>query len=301
MRDMYEKITILVNSCDYYKDAWEPFFRLLKIQWPKCENYRIVLNTESQVYNCDFLNVETICGGYGIPWAKRLKFVLSQITSEYIIYFLEDFFLMSPVSDESLSQAFELMERDKLIGYIGLKYNTTHEFKDKSKEDFTKPFLNKDDLVKMNRVNSMTALWRKNWLESLIRIHETPWEFEKYGSIRSRRTKEKVLIINNSVCSPVFDYQVDYKYGYGISEKKWLPKNKELFEKYQITVDFNNLGFIDEHTYQARIAFDKGEKKILQNTKASYSLKENLYVIKKIIVKFPKRMKKRIRKIQSLI
>ena len=301
MREMYEKITIVVNSCDYYKDAWDPFFRLLKIQWPKCSNYRIILNTESQVYNCDFLNVETICGGQGIPWAKRLKNVLSRITSEYVLYFLEDFFLMSPVSNESISQAFELMESDKLIGYIGLKYNKSHEFKDKSKEDFTKPFLNKDDLVKVNRINSMTALWRKSWLESLIRVHETPWEFEKYGSIRSARTQEKVLIINNKICPPVFDYQVDFVYGYGISGKKWLPKNKELFKKYGIIVDFNNLGFIDEHTYQARIAFDQGEKVILPNQKSSFNLKENLYLVKKRIIKFPIRMKKRLRKIKSLI
>ena len=300
MREMYEKITIVVNSCDYYKDAWDPFFRLLKIQWPKCSNYRIILNTESQVYNCDFLNVETICGGQGIPWAKRLKNVLSRITSEYILYFLEDFFLMSPVSDESFSQAFELMESDKLIGYIGLKYNKTHEFKDKSKEDFTQPFLNKDDLVKLNRVNSMTALWRKSWLESLIRMHETPWEFEKYASIRSLRTKEKVLIINNKICPPVFDYQVDFVYGYGISGKKWLPKNKELFKKYDITVDFNNLGFIDEYTYQTRIAQDKGINNYTKQ-KPNYNLREQLYIIKKRIVTFPKKIKNLARKIHSLV
>ena len=241
-----------------------------------------------------------ICGGQGIPWAKRLKNVLSRITSEYILYFLEDFFLMSPVSDESFSQAFELMESDKLIGYIGLKYNKTHEFKDKSKEDFTQPFLNKDDLVKLNRVNSMTALWRKSWLESLIRMHETPWEFEKYASIRSLRTKEKVLIINNKICPPVFDYQVDFVYGYGISGKKWLPKNKELFKKYDITVDFNNLGFIDEYTYQTRIAQDKGINNYTKQ-KPNYNLREQLYIIKKRIVTFPKKIKNLARKIHSLV
>ena len=27
-------VTILVNSCDKYEDAWEPFFKLFSIQWP---------------------------------------------------------------------------------------------------------------------------------------------------------------------------------------------------------------------------------------------------------------------------
>lgn len=289
--ELNKEVTILVNSCDLYEDVWEPFFRLLKIQWPQCEQYRIVLNSETKKYRCDFLNVETVCGGKNTPWAKRLKNVLALIETEYILYFLEDFFLMSPVSVESFEKALELMRSDESIGYIGLKYNKTHVFKDGIKEDFSKPFLNKDDLVKINRVNSMTALWRKDWLESLIRTHETPWEFEIYASKRSRRTDKRVLIINNSVLAPVFDYQIDIQYGYGITQRKWLPNNKALFEKYGIEVNYDNLGFLNTESSQESSAISE----------ESSGLVEKLYLVKKKIKKIPKNAKKTVRKIKSWI
>ena len=49
-------VTILVNSCDKYEDAWEPFFKLFSIQWPECP-YKIILNTESKNFSCDYLSV----------------------------------------------------------------------------------------------------------------------------------------------------------------------------------------------------------------------------------------------------
>ena len=57
-----DDITILVNSCDLYEDAWYPFFKLLQIQWKDCP-YDVVLHTETKVYDCDFMDVRTICTG----------------------------------------------------------------------------------------------------------------------------------------------------------------------------------------------------------------------------------------------
>lgn len=90
-------------------------------------------------------------------------------------------------------------------------------------------------------------------METLIRDHETPWEFELYGSERSRRTPEKVLIINNSdgACPCVFNYNVDIQYGYGLTCGDWLPKNIEFFEKYGIKVNFENLGIKYKIYYDA--------------------------------------------------
>lgn len=300
-------VTILVNSCDLYKDAWDPFFSLLKIHWPECEKYHIVLNTETIKYSCDYLCIETICGGVNVSWSKRLKNVLSKIQTEYVIYFLEDFFLMSPVSEESIEKALQLMKKDPLVGYIGLKKNSNYSFieEEKKKEKIAQPFLNKDDLIKSHRVNSMTALWRKSWLESLIRTHETPWEFEIYASKRSFRTNKKVMIINNTVLPPVFDYCVDLHYGYGISMKKWLPKNRTLFEKYGIEANFDGLGEFTEEEINTILGL-YSEKKNFEvivdgKTVKSERIKEKLYVVKKEIVRLPRKVKGVYRKIRSVI
>lgn len=292
-------VTVLVNSCDKYESAWEPFFRLLKLQWPEVVNYKIILNTETKTFNCDFLNVTTICSGTKMTWSERLKNTLKQIDTEYILYFLEDFFLMQKVSTESLEEAYKKIKSDKDIGYIGLKYNKKHKFKNPSEIDLSQKFFSKDDIITINRINSMTALWRKDWLFDLLRDHETPWEFEKYGSIRSRRTNKKVLIINNlnGVCAPVFDYDVDIEFGHGLTRGQWLPKNKELFEKYGIEADFSILGInydlynraIGEYSPQTEKA---AEKKNLREF--LYKFKHSFKVLKRKTIKF-------IRKIRSLI
>ena len=105
--------------------------------------------------------------------------------------FLEDFFLLEKVSNETFEEALELIQNNNDIGYIGLKYQKTREFRDSVNAGITERFIDKDKVVSVNRINCMSALWNKSWLLSLIRDHETPWEFELYGSERSRRTSKK--------------------------------------------------------------------------------------------------------------
>ena len=110
-------VTILVNSCDLYEDTWYPFFKLLQIQWPDCP-YRIVLNTETKKYDCPFLNVETINSGNGLSWTARLKYVLNQIDSEFVLFFLEDFFLLEPVRTEAFDKAWSIIKENQDVGLI---------------------------------------------------------------------------------------------------------------------------------------------------------------------------------------
>lgn len=290
--------TVIVNSCDKYEDTWYPFFRLMKTHWPECDNYDIILNTETKQYSCDFMKLRTICGGTKPTWSERLRKILENIETEFVLFFLDDFFLMSPVNTDSLSKAVELIKSDDSIGYIGLKYNKTHKFRDPDMPLPTEAFFNRDLTDTVNRINCNSALWRKSWLLSLLRKHETPWEFEKYGSYRSRRTNKKVLIINNvdGIMPPVFDYDVEIKYGHGLTLGQWLPKNKELFEKYGIEVNFDNLG-INYEIYKSAINPDPPIKK----EPIKLNFRERLYNIKKIPRKFKKRLRIFLRKIRSLI
>jgi hypothetical protein len=296
---MNKDVTILVNSCDKYESVWDPFFRLLKIQWPECQNYKIVLNTETKVYNCDFLNIETICSGTKLTWSQRLKKVLARIDSDYVLYFLEDFFLQDKVSEIALLEAIDFIKKNKNIGYLGLKYNSTRVFKDENQKIPEEHFFEKDLVCYMNRVNSMTALWRKDYLISLLRNHETPWEFELYGSVRSRRKPEKVMVTNNlnGDFPPIFVYEVDPVYGYAINGGKWLPKNKELFDKFGIEVNYDDLG-INYALYENAInPIPKEQTKQVEKL----DLRERLYNIKKWPKKQKKKLIKTIRKIRSLI
>lgn len=106
--------------------------------------------------------------------------------------------------------------------------------------------MEKDKLIpSYNRVNSLTALWRKDHLIKLLDPNDSVWAFEHNASLRSLNYSERVLIINNhdSACKPVFVFDVAADLGYGIAGGRWLKNNQALFERFGITnVNSNNLG-----------------------------------------------------------
>ena len=271
-------LTIIVNSCDKYEDAWDPFFRLMEINWPESENYKIILNTENKDYKCNFRNVKTVCSG-NIAWSKRLKNILETVDTDFILFFLEDFFLRSPVNNEVFDEAYNLISQNEDIGYIGLKYTPERDFKDKHfvpKERF----FSRDLLTTKYRITAMSVLWRRSWLLELLDEKENPWEFENNASVRSKQYSYKVLEINNinGICPPVFDFEDKIKYGYGITHGQWLPKNQELFEKYGIKVNFENLG-INYQLYE-----DANNPKRKSKKQKPKNIIEFLYEIKKKLI-----------------
>ncbi len=230
-------VTILVNSCDLYEDAWTPFFKLFSIHWADCP-YEIVLNTEEKVYDCDFLNVKTICTGKNVPWSKRVKMALKQIDTEYVCFFLEDFFLQEAVDTEMFEKTLSFMKENKNVGVIHFQpFYNRWTLKGDYGEYYTA--ISRNSTM---RTYTLTALWRKKFLYGILRDKENPWEYEKYSPIRAARKRPLALCFKKDI-PLVFRYGVSLKNEYGISDRKWLRKNKELFDKYNIEVNYENLGW----------------------------------------------------------
>lgn len=294
------KFTIIVNSCDKYEDAWEPFFKLLKLQWPECSNFEIILNTETKVYNCDFLNIRTICGG-NTTWSIRLKNVLKSIDSELVVFLLEDYFLKSPVNQKDFWEIVDYMIKEN-VGYMGLKYRPNRLLKNGSLPK--EKFIERDKLPVNLRLPLVSSMWNRKYFIKMLRNHESPWDFEQYAGIRSKRLTQKVLDINNNegFFNAIFDYDVELKYGIGITNGKWLmPKTKEFLDTYGFKVNYDTLG-VDNETYYRAIGIIKDSPDNTQkHTAKKNSFIEFLYQIKKNIKMFPSKAKKLIKKIKSLI
>lgn len=283
---MNNKVTILVNSCDKYEDAWEPFFRLLKIQWPECENYKIVLSTESKQYNCDFLDVKTINIEENMSWSARLKNALEKIDTKYVLFFLEDFFLLEKVRDDIFNKALELMERDSEIGLITFnKRRFGSQFPEEVDHD--RCFYKVKKSV-TNRTNVLVGLWRKEYYLKLIFGDENPWEYEKNSNIRSRYAGWKIYSQDYKYSPAAFRYCMNPVDGYGITYGKWLNKNKELFEAHGIyNVDYDNLGVFEETVTYEDFSGKKTKNKVniknaaFKDEKLKVRLKESVYILYK--------------------
>lgn len=259
---MENKVTILVNSCDFYRDAWYPFFKLFKIQWPDCP-YKFVLNTESENIRTEFTDITMFKSG-NIPWSDRVLNALETIETEFVLFFLEDFFLITPVKKDIFSSALSLISENKEIGVICFNPDIDSTVW-KTKGTYGKYFteLKKTSVA---RINAVAALWRKDFLIKMLKSGESPWEFETNGTKRGVSYKEKVLCLVDPEYAP-FDFHYYIGYGYGISNKSWLPKNKELFDKYGIEVNFENLGWYTQPPKRQKRSFKEKFSLIYKNPK----------------------------------
>lgn len=115
-----KNITFLVNSCDKYSDTWTPFFTLLKKNWPGFD-LPVVLNTETKDYSFEGINL-TVCNIPGAKtWSERFLNVLDRISTDYVLVFLEDFFIEDTVNVQEFNRCLEYMCQHPEVGCISFK------------------------------------------------------------------------------------------------------------------------------------------------------------------------------------
>lgn len=237
------KLTVLVNSCDKYKDLWYPFFELLNINWKSCP-YQIVLNTESENYkheNWTIAQPLRILHGGGRTWSERLISCLKQIETEYIMFLLDDFFLHSKVKQDRIAEICLWLdnEKEKKIANFQLyplsaEYDLEEKYTGfvKAKENY--PYL----------VNCQAAIWRKKALLDILKKEESPWQFEDNGSRRALKKGYEFYFLNVGEPMPeekaIYHYILSITLGYGVAGGKWLFNNDKLFKAFGINADFSH-------------------------------------------------------------
>jgi hypothetical protein len=102
------------------------------------------------------------------------------------------------------------------------------------------------------RISLQAVLWRKDLLRSYIRLHESPWQLEIFGSRRASRQKHKILCVNRDIYSSpeneIFPYIPT-----GVVSGKWDEQIVvPLFAKHAINIDFSLRGFYDKNVKQRK-------------------------------------------------
>ncbi|WP_418668209.1 hypothetical protein [Allofournierella sp.] len=235
---MDPRCTVLVSSCDDYKDIWNVFFTLFKKFWPDCP-YPIVLNTEATDYSCEGLDITIFHFDKNAAWGKRLKNALKKINSPYVIMLLDDFFFDCRVDQKQIDQCIRWMEHDRNIVNFSFQPDYYVNIADDLFEGYelrksTCPFL----------VNCQAGIWNRKQLIDLVKSHEDPWQFEVFGTIRARGYKRKKrFYVATGKKGRVFTYPI----GGGIHRGQWTKDMPALLSKHAITeIDYSRRGFITE-------------------------------------------------------
>lgn len=244
--------SLVVSSCDKYETAWYPYFELIKRYWPDRPD-KIYLITETKTYSHEGLNIVCINPGKKSTWSERLYQCLSQINTKYIIFSLEDFFLLGEVKNHRLERCFEWMEKDANIAVCRLAVSDDQRLERTTQyEDF---FIASGEIP--YRLDTQFALWNREILISFLDLRENPWEFEGIGTQRIKESGKIFLwsYAENDYCleDMIIPYRNSLEYGYNIHWGKWLWSNKKWFKQNGIdAVNYKKLGTLSERAVKRR-------------------------------------------------
>lgn len=237
---MHNDCTLLLSTYDGGEDLWEGFFTALVNQWPGFD-MPIVVNTETKKCTFKGLDIRTInCGPgkHAAVWGRRLINALKQVDTEYILFFLEDFWLDAPVDVEHFEKCRQWMRENPDVASISFQPTGGNNIKDNRFYRFEKrpqkgPY----------RMNCQAALWRREVLIRYIMPHESPWDWELNGTIRSKKYTEGLYTLIEGE-PKIFSYNM----GGVVYKGKWAKSVVvPLQEKYGLSIDYSNRGFWEDY------------------------------------------------------
>lgn len=254
--------TVLVGSCDKYEQLWDPFFELMKVYWPDCP-YPVVLNTETKSYSHPQIPVKTLSlykGERPVQWGRRLIDTLKNIDTEYVIFTLDDFFLGGRVDQSEIEKRIGDMDQNRNIGAFQFSSaaNVQYDEMNVKNPDYVESSQYPGYHIKENmKCVAIPALWRRKTLIKYIRPHESPWGWEQWGSLRSKRYNEEIYD-EMPEHGPIFPiaFNTDGYAASAVLNGKWLVEFVDgFFKKHGIVVDYSKLGTITLEEYKKKTHF----------------------------------------------
>lgn len=255
-----EKCSFLVSSCDKYRTAWYPLFSLIKIYWPNSPIKKYLI-TERLNFHLEGIDVQVLNNKKGSAWGENLLSALKVIDTEYVIFSLEDFFLVDYVKDDIIEKCVKWMDENPNIAQIRLK-PSSDAVNLRMAEKYEGFRIAEDSMP--YRIDTQVAIWRKNRMKELTNAQETAWRFESRGTKRAIGSPYLFLCAYledmHDVSKMVYPYYLDpenyFRRGYSIAWGKWLWNNKNLFDKNGIYgVNYKELGMMTQKQTERAIKY----------------------------------------------
>ena len=204
---MNSDCTVLVTSCDAYRDVEGPFLTLFRRYWPDCP-FELVVNGETgAVDGFD----RAVLSGKGKTWSQMLAEALDEVATPYVLMLMNDYYLESPVDTALFMRRLgETKARD------ALNYRLCPD----------PPRAVKNTAY---AVSCKAGIWNRGFLRSLAARTKSAWEFERYGSFMFDMSDPRPILVTERLEFPFLD--VVHK-GY------WEPFGVELLRREGIAIDF---------------------------------------------------------------
>lgn len=219
------EVAIFVDSFDGYSDIWPIFVKIFEKYWPNCTIPIYLVSNEKEFNYKNLINIKT---GKEKNWFDRTIKALKEINEEYIIFFLEDYFISKRINEKVIFDIIKYMKDNDIFYYqlspkdecrnekkCVIQVLTTHEFS----------------------ISLQLVIWNKENLLSMLQdIYcnnnvTTAWDFENYF----------VLKYKNVECNEIFGAKYDTRdilgYKNGVLQGKWLRSTLNFYKKRGIIIN----------------------------------------------------------------
>lgn len=211
-------LNILISSCDAYSDLWKLTLDFLKKNFDD-KSIPIKLLTDKPT-DIAFEGTEIIFPPAETDYSSRLKYALQLIESEFILFTLDDYFLIKKVDLNSFNRVVEQMKNEQ-IDYVRF-FSYPNSFKKYSKTNRLYKISLKNDYD----LNFYPGIWRKSYLLSLIEEGLNIWSLEV-----SLTRKARTISGLNVICKKKNFIILDV-----IRKGKVLHKAKKFLRKKEIVL-----------------------------------------------------------------
>lgn len=183
---MKNELTVCIGSCNSYQPLWKNFDILYKRYWNiDCDTIFV-----SETIPIPYDGYHNITPGINLAWGHRILTGLESISTPYVCFMLEDYYLTEPISESFIYEHITILEQynahkimfDKL--YPSNVYSLTNITSDLYQFDNHSMYLN----------SVQPAIWRTDYLKQVLKPNYSPWEFELDGNSYTQTLNPKILL-----------------------------------------------------------------------------------------------------------
>lgn len=220
-----KSIAIYISSYDGCYDIWPAFFNILDKYWTKCP-YPIYLTSNFKEYQ--YKNLQMLKVGQETTWLNRTIKTLEKIEEEYIIFFLEDYFISKIVDSNEIEKLCRRMQEKKIYYY-------QLSVKNKLKKN--------EKYIKSNKslsypISLQLAIWNRKKLISYLyemqlkKIYQTPWDFERFFIEMFKNQTGEIIGVE-------YDTRDIMGYKNGVLQGKWIRTTLNFYKRRGLMIDYS--------------------------------------------------------------
>ena len=164
------KVAILICSCDFYSECWEPIIFSFKKYWPDCEYDKLIVSNNKDV---KISGAKIIKVGDHKGWASDTLKAVGMTDYDYYIYFQEDYWLNQRVDNGAIKAHIQHCIDNK-IDY--LKLGPDRPSCDKHRigtSDYCK-----NPMDHRYAICTVVSIWSRELFEKVCVPGHTGWDFE---------------------------------------------------------------------------------------------------------------------------